>query len=198
QVDLPRHPLPVAVCYPSRNADDNGVRRHLAHHNGAGADAAPVADLEGADDLGAGADHDVVAEGRMALAPPETRPAERHALQQGDVLTDLRGLADHDAHTVVDEEPRHERRGRMDLDVGRLQRAQLDEEAATIELARQAGRRDGGTTAVGLKADLDRAPVADAQEEAGEVAAPRVLVLPDPVRLAHDAGVPWIQEMVHE
>src|SRR5206468_8050041 len=53
EVDLPRDPPTVAICYSARNAHDNGVRRHLADDHGAGADAATVADLEPADDLGA-------------------------------------------------------------------------------------------------------------------------------------------------
>src|SRR5206468_7666541 len=81
EIDAPRHPLAVAICYPARNAHDNGVRRDLADDHRAGADAAAVADLEAADDLGPGADHDVVAECRMPLLALEARAAERHALQ---------------------------------------------------------------------------------------------------------------------
>ena len=41
----------------------------------------------------------------MALAGREAGAAERHALVERHVLADLRGLAHHDAHAVVDEQP---------------------------------------------------------------------------------------------
>src|SRR4029450_5217131 len=116
EVDVAGHPLAIAICYPPRNADDNGVRGNLAYDDRARADPAAVADLEGADDLGAGADNDVVAQGRMAFLALQARPAEGHALQQRDVLTDLGGLADDDPHAVIDEEAGAELRGWMDLD----------------------------------------------------------------------------------
>ena len=80
QVDVAGHPLTVTVGYPPRNADDNGVRRHVAHDDRARADPAAVADLEGADDLGAGADDDVVAAASdgasraSRLVPPSVTP----------------------------------------------------------------------------------------------------------------------------
>src|SRR5262249_58982002 len=65
---------------------------------------------------GPGPDDYVVAQGRVALLAFQARPAEGHALQQGDVRADLGGLADDDTHAVIDEETRAELRGRMDLD----------------------------------------------------------------------------------
>jgi hypothetical protein len=50
--------------------------------------------------------------------PLEARAAECHALEQGDVLPDLGGLADDDAHAVVDEEAGPELGRGMDLDAG--------------------------------------------------------------------------------
>src|SRR5262249_57262669 len=116
EIDVAGHPLAVAICYPPGNADHNGVRGDLAHDDRARPDPAAVADLEGADDLGAGPDDHVVAQGRVALLAFQARPAESHALQQGDVRADLGGLADDDAHAVIDEEARAELRGGMDLD----------------------------------------------------------------------------------
>src|SRR5438132_2053682 len=118
QVDLAGHPLTVTVCYPARNTHHNGVRRHLADDHGSGADAAAVADLERTDDLRAGPDDDVVAEGRVTFLTPETRPAQCHALEQRDVRAHSSGLADHDAHAVVNEETGTDRRRRVDLDAG--------------------------------------------------------------------------------
>ncbi len=48
-------------------------------------DPAVLADRDGADDLGAGADGDVVAQRGMALLAPSAGAAQRHALQQADV-----------------------------------------------------------------------------------------------------------------
>src|SRR3546814_16875828 len=71
--------------------------------------AAP--DLEGAEDLRAGADDDVVFERRVALhvtlavaVNAGRGAAEGDALVEGHVVADLRGLADHHAHAVVAEE----------------------------------------------------------------------------------------------
>src|SRR2546426_6857473 len=127
QVDFPGHPLTVTVCYPARNTHHNGVRRHFANDHGPGADAAAVADPERADDLGAGTDDDVVAEGRVALLTLETCPAQCHALEQRDVRAHLSGLPDHDAHAVVNEETGTDRRRRVDLDAGDEPRDVRDE-----------------------------------------------------------------------
>src|SRR5262249_50790864 len=116
EIDVAGHPLAVAICYPPGNADHNGVRGNLAHDDRARPDPAAVTDLEGADDLGPGPDDYVVAQGRVALLAFQARPAEGHALQQGDVRAALGGLADDDAHAVIDEETGAELRGRMDLD----------------------------------------------------------------------------------
>src|SRR5438034_1505062 len=109
-------PLSILVCYSARHADDNAVRWHLAHDDRARADAAAVADCEAADDLGAGADGDIVAERRVALLLLEAGAGEAHTLVERHVLADLRGLADHHTHPVIDEEPAAESCGRMDLD----------------------------------------------------------------------------------
>src|SRR5687767_5223926 len=133
QIDV-ADPLAVLVCYPARNADDNGVRRHFTNHDRAGADAAVVADGERADDLGTGANDDVVAERRVALLATQARAPQRHALQQRDVLADLRRLADDDAHPVVDEETRPDAGGGMDLDA-------REEPAEVRDTARDRGER---------------------------------------------------------
>ncbi|MDT4845608.1 hypothetical protein FQZ97_796010 [compost metagenome] len=54
----------------------------------------------------------------MALALVPAGAAEGHALVEGDVVADLRGLADDDAHAMVDEEAPADLRPRMDLDAG--------------------------------------------------------------------------------
>src|SRR6266496_117481 len=60
-------PLPVAECYPSRDAHDHGVLRHLAHDHRPGADPAAAADGEAADHLGPCPYDHIVAERGVAL-----------------------------------------------------------------------------------------------------------------------------------
>src|SRR5919108_5249918 len=117
QVDV-ADALAVLVCYSAGNADDNAVRRNFADDDGAGADPAVVADRERAEHLGAGADDDVVAERRVTLLLPEARSAQRHPLQERDVLADFGRLADDDAHPVIDEQTGPDSRGWMNLDPG--------------------------------------------------------------------------------
>ena len=66
-----------------------------------------------AEDRGAGIDHDVVLDDRMpgvaldqiaVVVGREMPRAERHGLVDADVVADDRGLADHHAGAVIDEE----------------------------------------------------------------------------------------------
>src|SRR5262249_10140572 len=112
-------PFTVAERHPSRNTHHDGIRGHLAHDYGAGADPAAAADGKAADDLGAGPDDDVVAERGVALLALQAGAAERDALEQRDVFADRGRRADDDAHAVIDEQSRPESGGRMDLDARR-------------------------------------------------------------------------------
>ena len=78
----------------------------------------PAPMVNAADHLGARADHDVVADGGVALLPLEARATQGHALEDAHVPADLGGLADDDAHAVIDEEPGAQHGGGMDLDTG--------------------------------------------------------------------------------
>ncbi len=84
---------------------------------------APAPDRDRPQHLGAGADDGAIADGRMALVVDLGRRIQRgrHAAQgnavvERHVVADLRRLADHHAHAVVDEEPPPDRRTRVDLD----------------------------------------------------------------------------------
>jgi hypothetical protein len=77
-----------------------------------------VSDRHRAEQLGAGADRDVVLNGGMALAAREAGAAERDALVERHPVTDLGRLADHDPGAVVDEEVLADLRRGMDLDPG--------------------------------------------------------------------------------
>ena len=100
----------------ARNADDRRPLRHLAQYYGVCRNAGVVANAERAKHLCAGADHDVVAERRMALADILARAAERYALIEQAVVPDLGGFADHDAGSVVNDQPPANGRAGMDLD----------------------------------------------------------------------------------
>ena len=99
-------------------ADHGRARRHVLDDDRVGADLGAVADRDRAEQLGAGADGDVVAEGRVALAALEAGAAQRHPLVERHPLADLGRLADHHAGAVVDEELAADLRRRVDLDPG--------------------------------------------------------------------------------
>ena len=79
---------------------------------------APSPTVDRPQQLGAGADGDVVPECRVALAALEAGAAQRHPLVEGDAVADHGGLADHHAGAVVDEELPADHRRRVDLDPG--------------------------------------------------------------------------------
>ena len=84
----------------------------------------------------------------MALAPLVARAAQRHALVEQHVVADLRGLADHHAGTVIDEEAAPDGGSRMNLDPGE-EAADLREHprhqrhAPPVQAVRHAVRQDG-------------------------------------------------------
>ena len=100
------------------NADDGGTGRHFTRDHGIGADLGAGTDGERAENLGAGTDDDTIAEGRVALAGVPGGAAEGDAVIEGHVIADQGGLADHDAHAVVDEEAATDGGTRVDLDAG--------------------------------------------------------------------------------
>src|SRR3989338_1499065 len=108
-------------------ADDSGVLGHVSDDDGVGPDHRVAADGDVPQHFGAGADDDVVADRRVALAALLAGAAQRHPLEEGDVVADDGGLADHDPHPVVDEEaPADHRRG-VDLYTGEPPRRRHEE-----------------------------------------------------------------------
>src|SRR5574342_654947 len=108
--------LAVAVDDLARNAHHHRVRRDLGDHDRSRADAGPLAHPERAHHRGAGAHHDVALERGMPLLALEARAAEGDPLVEGHVVPDLRGLPNHDAHPVVDEDTRADAGPWVDLD----------------------------------------------------------------------------------
>ncbi len=90
--------------------------RHVGDHDAVGADLRAVADRDRPEQLGAGADRDVVLHRRVALARGKARAAERDPLIERHVVADVGRLADHDAGAVIDEQALADARRRMDLD----------------------------------------------------------------------------------
>ena len=74
-------------------------------HDRAGGDARAMTDLDIAEDLlGARSDQYAAADFRMAISRLLAGAAERHLLQDRHVILDDRGLADHDAGGVIEED----------------------------------------------------------------------------------------------
>ena len=102
----------------SGDSDDHGAIRNLFHHNGISADSAVVTDFDRAEDFRAGADDHPVSDRRVTLAGLWTGSAERDAVVDRDVVTDLRSLADHHTRRVVDEQTRPDDGTGVDVDPG--------------------------------------------------------------------------------
>ena len=79
-------------------------------------EADPVADGDRTQNLGAGADDDVVADRRVTFAMAGVRHAEGDLVVNIAVVPDFRGFADHDPHPMVDDEASSDLRGGMNLD----------------------------------------------------------------------------------
>src|SRR5690606_29094938 len=87
---------------PGRYARDCRLGRHVLKHDASSRHAAAVPNRDVAKHLSAGADHDVVADLRMAIASFLAAAAECDAMEQRAVIADDRSLADDDARRVVE------------------------------------------------------------------------------------------------
>src|SRR5439155_2575389 len=103
-----------------RVADHRGAVGHFLQHDRGGADAGAVANPERPQHLRTRADDDVVADRRMALLPallarwPGT--AEGYPVIERAVISNFGGLADNEAHPVIDELDAADALTRMDYD----------------------------------------------------------------------------------
>lgn len=121
--------LVVDAHHLGRHAHGGAVGGQVLEHHAACADAGVVADVDWAEDLGARADEDIVAQGGMALAGVLAGAAEGHAVVDGAVVADLCRLTKDDAHAVVDEQALADLCAGVDLDAG-LMPAPLADPAA--------------------------------------------------------------------
>ena len=120
--------------------------------------------LIGPSSLAPGADHHVVAHGRVALAALEAGAAEGHLLVERHVVADLGGLADHHAGAVVDERAAADVGRGVDLHSGqgargRGQQARRERDARIVHHVGDAVGEQRLHAAVGEE-DLDPAHVA--------------------------------------
>src|ERR1700730_9242603 len=107
-----------AACLAARLGARHGymtVEPHRLGHHRAGGDADAMADLDITEDFCAGADHDAVADFGMAVFPFLAGAAQGHVVQYGDIITDLGGLADHEAGGVIEENAAADLCRRMDV-----------------------------------------------------------------------------------
>src|SRR5688572_11283967 len=172
-----------------RGLRDARVRGHAVREPDVAADDAAAADRDAPEHGRARVDRHVVLDDRVArlaldqaaggLVDLEALRAERHALVERDAITDDRGLADHDAGAVVDEELAADRRAGVDVDAGPPVRVLGDEarqqrHVERIEDVRDAMARDREHAGVGVER-LDGMT-------AGRVVAPgRARVVEDPL-----------------
>ena len=91
-----------------------------------------MADLDIAENFRAGADQHAAADLRMAIPVLLAGAAERHALQDRDVVVDHRGLADHEAGGVIEEDAAADRGGGIDVGLEHRRRAALQIEAKSL------------------------------------------------------------------
>jgi hypothetical protein len=98
-----------------RYAHDSGVVRHVTQYDGAGANAAIFPHSNVAQDLRSTADDHAIVEGGVTLSVFLAGTAESYSLIQSHVVTDRGGLADHDSHTVINEQSPPDLRPRMNL-----------------------------------------------------------------------------------
>lgn len=91
----------------SRQTDNGGVGSNIFGDDSVGADFDVIADFYRAEDLRAGTDNDIVADGGMAFGRyfavfiEDGGAAERDIVVKSDVVADFGGFADNDSHAVV-------------------------------------------------------------------------------------------------
>jgi len=84
-----------------------------------------MTDLDIAEYLGAGTDQHPAADFRMTISRFLAGTAERHLLQDRHVVLDHRGLADHEAGGVIEEDTTSDAHGRIDIGLEHRRRLAL-------------------------------------------------------------------------
>ncbi len=97
--------LALSVRNPAWHPNDYRIRGHILDYHGICANAGARADCYGAENLGAGPDHDIVLQRGVPFAFVPACAPESHAVIQRHVGANFSRLAYDDSHAVVDEEP---------------------------------------------------------------------------------------------
>ena len=101
--------------YFRRHPGNGDIVRHRLDDDRAGGDASAMPDLDIAEDFGASADHDAIADFRMPVARLFAGAAKRHIVQHGDVVIDHCRLADDQPGGMVQENPPPDLGRRMNI-----------------------------------------------------------------------------------
>ena len=88
-----------------RDTDRRGICGDILKHDGACGNLAVIAHGDRTEYLGARADHDIVADGRVTFSLVLAGASERCALINGAVIADDGRFADNDGAAVVDKQP---------------------------------------------------------------------------------------------
>ena len=110
----------VALDDASRHAHHGAVGRNVLDDNGVAADFDVIADGDVSQHLGAAANGHVIAQRGVALACFVAGAAQGDALVERTVIANDRGLANNDAHGMVDEEVLADVCGGVNLDAGHM------------------------------------------------------------------------------
>src|SRR5580704_1225175 len=119
-----------------RNTGDRDIVWHRLHHHRACGDAGTMANLDIAEDFGAGANHHAVADLRMPVLPFLAGAAQCHVVQHRHIVADFRGFTDDKASGVIEENATADFRGRMDiaLEHYRASALQIEREISAVLL----------------------------------------------------------------
>ena len=104
------------------DADNRGIRRNLLQYDSIRADTAVVTHLERSENLRAGRNEHVVANGRVTLAGVVTGTAERYTVVNRAVVANLSGFTDNNAHAVVNKQAFANLGARVNLNTGHMPR----------------------------------------------------------------------------
>src|SRR5690349_24994792 len=91
---------------------------NIAQHHGTRANTAVLADHNVAENFRSSSNDHAIFDGGMPFPVLFSRATESHALIEGHIVADDAGLANHDAHAVIDEEAAANLRGGMNFNSG--------------------------------------------------------------------------------
>ena len=107
------------------NTCNRAVWRHIVKHDRAGGNARAMANFNVAKNLGACADQHAMPDLRMAVATFLARSAKGNTLQDGNIVLDHRGFADHDIVAMIDHDALADFRRGVDVNARNHRRAAL-------------------------------------------------------------------------